>query len=48
MNYYRGPGTAWKVQPFKDENPAFFQCEAPCRFHRWMQRIFFGFKWTRI
>jgi hypothetical protein len=44
MNLYRGG--AWKCQAFKD-SPAFFTNKPPCRFHRFMQWLFFGFRWTR-
>ena len=32
------PGTFWHVEEGKQPN----------RFHRWMQKICFGFKWTEI
>jgi hypothetical protein len=45
-------GTAsakWAFFPFgEDQSYAFHLSTAPCAFHRWAQRMVFGFKWEKL
>jgi hypothetical protein len=36
----------WRFKAFAD-CPALYTSQPPCWFHRVMQRLFFGFRWTR-
>lgn len=40
-----GPGM-WQFKPFED-GPTFYTEKPPCRFHRFMQWLAFGFRWSR-
>jgi hypothetical protein len=44
VNFQRG--CSWKFKPFED-CPAIFTSKPPFWFHRLMQRVLLGFKWTR-
>lgn len=45
MNRYE-PGRMWRFQPFAD-CPALYTSNPPNWFHRFMQRLLLGIKWTR-
>jgi hypothetical protein len=45
VNLWRGKGD-WKLVAFED-CPAFYTSKPPSWFHRLMQRLLLGFKWTR-
>lgn len=42
------PRYRWSLILVKDAYPKFNFLKAPNRFHRFMQRIAFGFHWSRI
>lgn len=48
MNLWSGPGRDWKLHPFPDSDFALFFVKPPNRFHRWMQKILFGFRWEKV
>jgi hypothetical protein len=45
MNVAGGNGD-WKLEAVVG-CPAFYTNSPPCWFHRLMQRLFFGFRWTK-
>lgn len=42
-----GDDTKWEFLPTGHSELIVHLRHAPCLFHRWMQRIFFGFKWRK-
>lgn len=40
------PGETWSVRPCPDPSFKLMVSRPPCRFHRWMQRALFGFRWS--
>lgn len=36
----------WKFMPFKSDSWGMYFDSPPCVFHRWMQFVFFGFRWV--
>jgi hypothetical protein len=43
--FVRAPATIWKVRIGSNFFVEVYK--PPCRLHRWMQRLCFGFVWTR-
>lgn len=42
------PKYAWKLTVGDGFNLFYYEGKQPNRFHRWMQKVFLGFKWEKI
>jgi hypothetical protein len=47
MIFFAEPGKNWKLIPVRGESFGLYFHRPPCLFHRFMQRVFFGFRWVR-
>lgn len=47
MMFFKEPGKNWKLTPFPGDHFGLFFSRPPNLFHRLMQRLILGFKWTR-
>lgn len=48
MDFFREPQPQWTVRLFRGSSQRWPVPNAPCMFHRLMQRLFLGICWERL